>query len=148
MKKELPEDIKEWAFWLSSNILGDEKIPLCRWARKSILSGSVDYYESDNPENLIPLPNHIRVRIISFPGKNRQEIINIRDRCNKISDEWIFLDSHPEDEKEIGGLKSVYKTPLILIQNRKELEFARKSLISGNYYSYWDKSDLDHILSI
>ena len=148
LKSNLPEEIKEWAFWLSSGLLGEEKLPLCPWAKKSILEESVDYYENQEPERLVPLPKGIKVRIVSFPEKSHQEIIEIRNRCNKTFNDWVFLDSHPDDEGNIGGIRSVYKSPLLLIQSRKELEEARKILQSGKYYSYWDPSTLKEILSL
>ena len=138
MKITIPEEIKEWAFWLSSGMLGEENLPLCPWAKKSILEGSVDFWEEEEPENLVPLPEGIKVRIVSFPGKKLEEILEIRDRCSKEFSEWIFLDSHPDDEETIGGIRSVFKSPLILIQSRKELLEAREILKKGRYYSYWD----------
>lgn len=147
MKITIPEEIKEWAFWLSSGMLGEENLPLCPWAKKSILEGSVDFWEGEDPENLVPLSEGIKVRIISFPGKNIEEILEIRDRCSKKFSEWIFLDSHPDDEETIGGIKSVFKSPLILIQSRKELLEAREILKKGRYYSYWDPGVLERMLS-
>lgn len=147
MKITIPEEIKEWAFWLSSGMLGEENLPLCPWAKKSILEGSVDFWEEEDPENLVPLPEGIKVRIVSFPGKNIEEILEIRDRCSKKFSGWIFLDSHPDDEETIGGIKSVFKSPLILIQSRKELLEAREILKKGRYYSYWDSEVLERMLS-
>ena len=148
MKTQIPEEIKEWAFWLSSGILGEEKLPLCPWAKKSILEGLVEYYEKENPEDLVPLPEGIKVRIVSFPEISHRELIEIRNRCNRNLEEWIFLDSHPEDEETIGGVKSVFKSPLILIQSRKELEEARDILKRSKYYSYWNSNALEEILSL
>ena len=147
MKITIPEEIKEWAFWLSSGMLGEENLPLCPWAKKSILEGSVDFWEEEEPENLVPLPEGIKVRIVSFPGKKLEEILEIRDRCSKEFSEWIFLDSHPDDEETIGGIRSVFKSPLILIQSRKELLEAREILKKGRYYSYWDSEVLERMLS-
>ena len=147
MKITIPEEIKEWAFWLSSGMLGEENLPLCPWAKKSILEGSVDFWEEEEPENLVPLPEGIKVRIVSFPGKKLEEILEIRDRCSKEFSEWIFLDSHPDDEETIGGIRSVFKSPLILIQSRKELLEAREILKKGRYYSYWDSGVLERMLS-
>ena len=147
MKITIPEEIKEWAFWLSGGMLGEENLPLCPWAKKSILEGSVDFWEEEEPENLVPLPEGIKVRIVSFPGKKLEEILEIRDRCSKEFSEWIFLDSHPDDEETIGGIRSVFKSPLILIQSRKELLEAREILKKGRYYSYWDSEVLERMLS-
>lgn len=147
MKITIPEEIKDWAFWLSSGMLGEENLPLCPWAKKSILEGSVDFWEDEDPENLVPLPEGIKVRIVSLPGKKLEEILEIRDRCSKKFSEWIFLDSHPDDEETIGGIKSVFKSPLILIQSRKELLEAREILKKGRYYSYWDSEVLERMLS-
>jgi hypothetical protein len=147
VKVTIPEEIKEWAFWLSSGILGKENLPLCPWAKKSILEGSVDYWENDDIEALVPLPPEIKVRIVSLPGKNIEEILEIRDECARKFTEWIFLESHPEDPETIGGIRSVFKSPLILIQSRKELEEAREFLKRGNYYSYWDSETLERMFS-
>jgi len=147
VKITIPEKIKEWAFWLSGGMLGEENLPLCPWAKKSILEGSVDFWEGEDPENLVPLPEKIKVRIVSFPGKKPEEILEIRDRCSKKFSEWVFLDSHPDDEETIGGIKSVFKSPLILIQSRKELSEAREILKKGRYYSYWDPGVLERMLS-
>lgn len=148
MKKEIPEEIREWAFWLSSGVLGDEKLPLCPWAKKSVLEGSVDFWEEESPDSLVPLPENIKVRIVHLPGKSHSDLIKIRRSCNLKTTEFIFLESHPTDSQLIGGLRSVSSFPLILIQRREELEEARNHLRRGKYYSYWDPEVLEDILNI
>ena len=148
MKITIPDEIKEWAFWLSSGVLGEDKIPLCPWAKKSIIEGSVDFWENESPENLIPLPEEIKVRIVHMPNKSPEDLVVVRNFCNTLDSEFIFLDSHPEDSDLIGGIKSVSILPLIIIQRRKELEEAREILKRGKYYNYWDKKVLDDLMNI
>jgi hypothetical protein len=148
MKITIPDEIKEWAFWLSSGVLGEDKIPLCPWAKKSIIEGSVDFWEDESPENLIPLPEEIKVRIVHMPNKSPEDLIVVRNFCNTLDPQFIFLDSHPEDSDLIGGIKSVSILPLIIIQRRKELEEAREILKRGKYYTYWDKKVLDDLMNI
>ena len=148
MKITIPPEIKEWAIWLSSGLLGEENLPLCPWAKKSILEGSVDFWEGEDPTSLVPLPDEIKVRIVHLPGKSPEDLISIRDLCNSKEKEFIFLDSHPEDSETIGGIKSVSGFPLILIQRRREIEEARKILSKGNYYKYWDPEVLSKMLNI
>lgn len=148
MKSEIPEKIKEWAFWLSSEILGDSKITICPWAKKSIIEGSVDYMENVNPLDLIPLPPKIKVRIVGFPEHSHEKLIEIIKKCNDLNEEFIFLESHPDDNEVIGSIKSVSEVPLILIQRRSELENARKILKKTEYYNFWDPYILKKILSI
>jgi hypothetical protein len=148
MKITIPDEIKEWAFWLSSGVLGEDKIPLCPWAKKSILEGSVDFWEEESPENLIPLPDGIKVRIVHMSNKSSEDLIAVRNFCNALDPEFIFLDSHPEDPDLIGGIRSVSDLPLIIIQRRKELEEAREILKRGKYYNYWDKKVLDDLMNI
>jgi hypothetical protein len=148
MKVEIPEDIKEWSFWLNSGILGKEKLPLCPWAKKAILDGSVECFENEVPELLVPFPEGIKVRILLLDVKTLEDVVELRNTCNQKFKDWIFLDSHPEDESTIGGIKSTFKSPLLLIQPRKDLEDARKILERGNYYSYWDPNVLKDILSL
>ena len=125
-----------------------EEIPLCPWAKKSILEGSVDFWEGESPENLIPLPEEIKVRIVHMPNKSPEDLIVVRNFCNTLDPQFIFLDSHPEDSDLIGGIKSVSILPLIIIQRRKELEEAREILKRGKYYTYWDKKVLDDLMNI
>jgi hypothetical protein len=148
MKITVPDEIKEWAFWLSSGVLGEEKIPLCPWAKKSVLEGSVDFWEGDSPDDLVPLPGEIKVRIVHLPGKSLEDLKEVRNFCNSKGSEFIFLESHPEDPELIGGIKSVSKLPLIIIQRREELLEARKILMRGNYYKYWDPDVLSGMLNI
>jgi len=148
MKITIPDEIKEWAFWLSSGVLGEDKIPLCPWAKKSIIEGSVDFWEDESPENLIPLPKKIKVRIVHMPNKSPEDLVVVRNFCNTLDPQFIFLDSHPEDSDLIGGIKSVSILPLIIIQRRKELEEAREILKRGKYYTYWDKKVLDDLMNI
>ena len=148
MKIIIPQQIQEWAFKLSDGILGEEKLPLCPWAKKAVLDGSVDCWVDENPLNLIPLPEEIKVRIVHLPGKSLTDLIEIRDLCNSGEEEFIFLESHPEDLELIGGIKSVSDLPLIIIQRRKELLEARKMLSKGNYYQYWDPEVLSKMLNI
>ena len=148
MNITVPDQIREWCFWLSSGILGDEKLPLCPWAKKSILEGSVDFWEEENPMDLVPLPEDIKVRLIHLPGKSLEDLIRIRDLCNSKFEDFIFLDSHPDDTELIGGIKSVSYLPLILIQRRKEIIKARKFLKKGEYYTYWNPEVLSKMLNI
>ena len=148
MNITVPDQIREWCFWLSSGILGDEKLPLCPWAKKSILEGSVDFWEEENPMDLVPLPEDIKVRLIHLPGKSLEDLIIIRDLCNSKFEDFIFLDSHPDDTELIGGIKSVSYLPLILIQRRKEIIKARKFLKKGEYYNYWNPEVLSKMLNI
>jgi hypothetical protein len=148
MKITIPSEIQEWAFWLSSGLLGEEKLPLCPWAKKSIVEGSVDFWEEEDPDNLVPLPENIKVRMVHLPGRSHNDLIEIRNLCNSRWGEFIFLDSHPEDSEMIGGIKSVSSLPLILIQRRREIEEARKVLEKRNYYKYWDPEVLDRMLNI
>lgn len=148
MKEKIPEEIKEWAFWLSRGNLGEEKLPLCPWAKKAILEESVDFWKDEDPLDLIPLPEQIKVRIVHLPGVLHEKLIEIRNQCNEKEKNFIFLESHPEDTQLIGGMKSVSSLPLILIQRREELLEARKVLQKGKYYSYWDPGVLEEILNI
>jgi len=148
LKIRIPEEIKEWASWLSSGLLGEENLPLCPWAKKSILEGSVDFWEEEDPSNLIPLPDGIKVRIVHLPGRSHEDLVGIRTRCNLLDRRFIYLESHPTDPQTIGGIKSVSSLPLILIQRRGELEEARNHLRKGNYYRYWDHDVLEEILNI
>ncbi len=148
MNITIPDQIREWCFWLSSGILGEEKLPLCPWAKGSILEGSVDFWEKENPMDLVPLPENIKVRIVHFPGISLEDLIRIRDLCNSELSDFIFLDSHPDDTELIGGIKSVTSLPLILIQRRKEIIKARKFLKNGKYYSYWNPEVLSKMLNI
>ena len=91
MKITIPQQIQEWAFKLSDGILGEEKLPLCPWAKKAVLDGSVDCWVDENPLDLIPLPEEIKVRIVHLPGKYLTELIEIRDLCNSGEEEFIFL---------------------------------------------------------
>lgn len=148
MKITLPQQIREWAFWLSSGTLGEEKLPLCPWAKKSILEGSVDFWEGDSPLDLIPLPIEIKVRIVHIPNSSIEDLLEIRDFCNSKSEEFVFLESHPDDTETIGGIKTVSELPLIIIQRKEELSEARKILSGSNYYKYWDPLVLSKILNI
>ena len=148
MKITIPDEIKEWAFWLSSGILGEEKLPLCPWAKKSILEGSVEFWVNESPMDLIPFPEGIKIRIVHLPDKSSEDLIEIRDLCNSSGGEFIFLESHPEDPELIGGIRSVSNLPLIIIQRREELLEARKILAKGNYYQYWDPEVLSKMLNI
>ena len=148
MNITVPDQIREWCFWLSSGILGEEKIPLCPWAKKSILEGSVDFWEEENPMDLVPLPEDIKVRLVHLPGRSLEDLIMIRDLCNSKFEDFIFLDSHPDDTELIGGIKSVSHLPLILIQRRKEIIKARKFLEKGKYYNYWNPEVLSKMLNI
>lgn len=148
MKEKIPDEIIEWAFRLSEGVLGEKKIPLCPWAKKSVLEGSVCFWEEKNPLDLIPLPFNIKVGIVHLSEKSHEDLIEIRNFCNSKSKEFIFLESHPEDSQLIGGIKSVSSLPLILIQRREELMEARKYLEKGKYYTYWDPEVLEEILNI
>lgn len=148
MKITVPSEIREWSFWLSSGLLGEEKLPLCPWAKKSMLDGSVDFWEDDVPLDLIPLPEKIRVRLVHLPGIPLEDLVSLRNSCNLGQGEFVFLESHPDDPGLIGGIKSVSDLPLIVIQRRSELLEAREILRKGNYYGYWDLDILQEMMNI
>lgn len=148
MKCEIPDGIREWADLLSSGSLGPENLPLCHWARRSILEGSVDFWVDEEPLDLLPLPEEIRVRLVHLPGISLEDLVSLRNSCNLEQGEFVFLESHPDDPGLIGGVKSVSDLPLIVIQRRSELLEAREILRRGNYYGYWDLDILQEMMNI
>ena len=94
-----------------------------------------------------PYPNNcslIRKSLLENQFKN----VTLFQNAVSKEEEFIFLESHPEDLELIGGIKSVSDLPLIIIQRRKELLEARKILAKGNYYQYWDPEVLSKMLNI
>lgn len=139
---ELKESLYNWIVKISSNELG----PACpyamgAWLKKEVLL--VD--DHHNVLDLVPLKKEISICVVPMLGISYDDLSNLCEEYSKKFEDYLFLDSHPEETLTLRGNKTVWEYPAILIQRKKDIIEARKDLIKKGFYNNWDKDLLESL---
>jgi len=146
----LHEDIRNWIFeTLSVPNPIFNNLPACPYAGQAYNQKQVLVIESLCDIDFIQLLNEYEVIIYATDPKKitAEQLFNL---SQTISNKTIVaLDDHPDHEEKVGDvILNNGKYALLLIQNRKKLEHARKILKHKGYYKNWDEEYLDEVLSL
>ena len=139
---DLQKSLYDWICFISSVNSG----PACPFAMKAWINKEVKLVEDrTNVHDLIPLDENISICIVPHLGISYDELSNLCDNYNLEYNEYLFLNSHPEETLTLRGKKTVWEYPAILIQRKLELEEARKTLSKIGFYKNWDLDFLDSL---
>lgn len=143
------DDIESWIIDVLSK---PEKVfanlPPCPFAKKAWLDNKVDVKEFISFEQLeIDIQNLKEVMIFRFKDITAKEIRDIVKDYNQKYPNLLFLEEHPDLVESFGGLVVNHGTAMIIVQDRKELEDARKQLQRTGYYNNWSEELKDRILN-
>lgn len=139
---ELKESLYNWIVKISSNEFG----PACpyamgAWLKKEVLLAD----DHHNVLDLVPLKEGISICVVPMLGISYDDLSNLCEEYSKKFEDYLFLDSHPEETLTLRGNKTVWEYPAILIQRKKDIIEARNDLIKKGFYNNWDKDLLDSL---
>jgi len=146
----LEESIKEWIFEkLSTPHPVFNNLPACPFAKQAYKQDKVLIVESIVDLDFTTLLSQYEVIVYATDPHNitAEELYNL---CLSISNNTIVaLDDHPFHEEKVGDVILNNGTyALLLVQERKKLEDARKILKSKGYYDNWSKEYLQEVFDL
>ena len=142
------DDIEDW---ILNTLSKPEKVfsnlPPCPFAKKAWLDNKVDIKEFISFEQFEEDIKSLKeVMIFRFSDISSKDLEDIAKDYNQKYPTLLFLEEHPDLVECFGGLVVNHGTPMLIVQNRKELEDARKQLQKTGYYDNWSEELKDRIL--
>jgi len=99
-------------------------------------------------DNVKPISHLLTIYIEHSINSTFEDIDGICRTLKETHNDYIFLPDHPEKKTYINGVETGNgHLPLIMVQNKKELLSARRSLEKSDYYDKWNKDYLKQIKS-
>lgn len=141
MQLDIKKSLHNWILRLSSKDLG----PACPYALGAWMENKVILTEERDIDLLIPLKDKISVCIVLLVGISYDELSLMCEEYNKKYEEYLFLDTHPEETLTLRGNKTVWEFPAMIIQKKDELLEARAHLKKIGFYKNWDNDLLDSL---
>ena len=139
---DLKDSLHNWIKKISSSEFG----PACpysmgAWINKEVFLAD----DSSNILDLVPLKEGTSICVVPMLGISYEELSNLCEEYSNKFEDYLFLDSHPEEKLTLRGNKTVWEYPAILIQRKKEVLEARSYLIKKGFYNNWDKDLLESL---
>lgn len=142
------DDIEDWIL----NILSKpEKVfanlPPCPFAKKAWLDNKVDVKKFISFEQLEKDIKELKeVMIFRFEDISAKDLEDISKEYNQKYPSLLFLEEHPDLVECFDGLVINQGSAMLIVQDRKELEDARKQLQRTGYYDNWSETLKSRIL--
>jgi hypothetical protein len=143
------DDIEDWVL----NVLSKpEKVfanlPPCPFAKKAWLDNKVDVKEFVSFDQLEEDIKELKeVIIFRFGDISARDLEDIAKEYNQKYPNLLFLEEHPDLVECFDGLVTNHGKAMLIVQDRKELEDARKQLQRTGYYDNWSEELKDRILN-
>lgn len=116
--------------------------------RKTWLDNKVDVKEfvsfDQLEEDIKELKEVIIFRFGDIPARDLEDIAK---EYNQKYPNLLFLEEHPDLVECFDGLVTNHGKAMLIVQDRKELEDARKQLQRTGYYDNWSEELKDRILN-
>ena len=114
-------------------------LPPCPYAKKAWVEGNVSVKMFDDVQSFTPQDWDKEVNIyVMNPWISSELLSEIAKNYNSMYSDYLFLEEHPDLIEDVGGfVVNQGKLILLIVQDRKPLEEARKKLQETNYYEYW-----------
>lgn len=143
------DDIESWIIDVLSK---PEKVfanlPPCPFAKKAWLDNKVDVKEFISFEQLEEDIKELKeVIIFRFEDISARDLEDITKEYNQKYPNLLFLEEHPDLVECFNGLVTNHGKAMLIVQDRKELEDARKQLQRTGYYDNWSEELKDRILN-
>jgi hypothetical protein len=148
-QQKMHDDIEDWVMKVLSK---PEKVfanlPPCPFAKKAWMENKVDVKNFVSFEQLEEdIKNLKEVMIFRFGSIVAEDLEDIAKEYNKKYPNLLFLEEHPDLVETFDGLVVNQGTSMLIVQDRKELEDARKQLKKTGYYDNWSEELKDRILN-
>ena len=143
------DDIESWIIDVLSK---PEKVfanlPPCPFAKKAWLDNKVDVKEFVSFDQLEEDIKELKeVIIFRFGDISARDLEDIAKEYNQKYPNLLFLEEHPDLVECFNGLVTNHGKAMLIVQDRKELEDARKQLQRTGYYDNWSEELKDRILN-
>jgi hypothetical protein len=137
-------DIKNWITQISTPTDKLNGLSVCPYAKGT----EYELMETDG-SNINPPPWDFELIIYVLPAHyTQEELTSIATEYNALFKDLVFLPDHKDRKTFINNVQtSNGHHNLLLCQWRDNLEKARSKLLNTAYYSFWDQTYLDEILS-
>jgi len=97
-------------------------------------------------DNVKPVSRFLTIYVERSISSSFEDIDNICMQLKIMHSDFVFLPDHPHKKTYINGVETGNgHLPLIMIQDKKELINARRTLEKTDYYDKWDKNYLSEI---
>ena len=142
-------DIEDWVL----NVLSKpEKVfanlPPCPFAKKAWMENQVDVKEFTFFEQMEEDFKQLKeVMIFRFESISAKDLEDIAKAYNEKYPNLLFLEEHPDLVECFDGLVINQGTAMLIVQDRKNLEDARKQLKTTGYYDNWSEDLKERILN-
>lgn len=142
------DDIESWIIDVLSK---PEKVfanlPPCPFAKKAWLDNKVDVKKFISFEQLEKDIKELKeVMIFRFEDISAKDLEDISKEYNQKYPSLLFLEEHPDLVECFDGLVINQGSAMLIVQDRKELEDARKQLQRTGYYDNWSETLKSRIL--
>ena len=123
-------------------------IPPCPYAKKAWVEGNVEVkmwkdfgsFRYDKWEKEVTI-------YVMDPYTSPDFLSQITKNFNNLYPDYLFLEEHPDLVEDVGGfVVNQGELILLIVQDRKPLEEARKKLQETNYYEYWTPEMKERII--
>ena len=114
-------------------------LPPCPYAKKAWVDGNVSIKMFDDVQSFTPQDWDKEVNIyVMNPWISSELLSEMAKNYNNMYSDYLFLEEHPDLIEDVGGfVVNQGKLILLIVQDRKPLEEARKKLQETNYYENW-----------
>ena len=114
-------------------------LPPCPYAKKAWVEGNVSVKMFDDVQSFTPQDWDKEVNIyVMNPWISSELLSEMAKNYNSMYSDYLFLEEHPDLIEDVGGfVVNQGKLILLIVQDRKPLEEARKKLQETNYYEKW-----------
>ena len=114
-------------------------LPPCPYAKKAWVEGNVSIKMFDDVQSFTPQDWDKEVNIyVMNPWISSELLSEMAKNYNNMYSDYLFLEEHPDLIEDVGGfVVNQGKLILLIVQDRKPLEEARKKLQETNYYENW-----------
>ena len=114
-------------------------LPPCPYAKKAWVEGNVSVKMFDDVQSFTPQDWDKEVNIyVMNPWISSELLSEMAKNYNSMYSDYLFLEEHPDLIEDVGGfVVNQGKLILLIVQDRKPLEEARKKLLETNYYENW-----------
>ena len=111
-------------------------LPPCPYAKKAWVEGNVSVKMFDDVQSFTPQDWDKEVNIyVMNPWISSELLSEMAKNYNNMYSDYLFLEEHPDLIEDVGGfVVNQGKLILLIVQDRKPLEEARKKLQETNYY--------------
>ena len=114
-------------------------LPPCPYAKKAWVEGNVSVKMFDDVQSFTPQDWDKEVNIyVMNPWISSELLSEMAKNYNSMYSDYLFLEEHHDLIEDVGGfVVNQGKLILLIVQDRKPLEEARKKLQETNYYENW-----------